>query len=583
MRAPDEPGGARRPERLLPDAFWMFQYKVAMCPRRDSHDWERCIYAHRGERARRRHPSTYQAVQCPEARAKKACPRGDDCPCTHHLFEYWLHPDRYLTCLCELGRACNRPICFFAHEPAELRPLPPGVSLPSDAVDAPPGVNTARAARRAARAAAQEQAGAAPVPPGAIIYGIIRSLGGDPARGLPVPLPGAACQPPAGLLGGGGGGALPVPHGGGAQSGLSAAFSALDLLSAPGGGSPFAHAVASRPASAAGQCYAPPPSCGVAIGLGQPIVLGMPQSAPPQLLVLGDASRQNSGLTSGAASSSGGSSTLLPALLNGAMRRSGSDGYRHDQPPPQPRSVTSGLELPLELGGALSSGLGLVAAPQLLAPALQGQQHGRLAYIPSVVEPPVGGRLQLVAAQGMEDQEHLSFSMWGADGAAPVPLSPPRQHYAPYAPDAAAAAAQQQQLAQQAVTQARVQAYQQHQMALRNQQQQWQAAQGQYVQVQQPQAAGSPVQYAAVGGQPVLLVPPAYLAMQAGSGLGASPPALLDGGGPGFAGFTMWAAQQQDALVQMQQQQLQLQQLQQQQQQQGSGAWPAQQPFHYRN
>lgn len=51
------------------------------------------------------------------------------CLLLQHLFEYWLHPDRYLTCLCELGPACNRPICFFAHTEDELRPLPPGLSV----------------------------------------------------------------------------------------------------------------------------------------------------------------------------------------------------------------------------------------------------------------------------------------------------------------------------------------------------------------------------------------------------------------------------------------------------------------------
>ncbi|WIA38784.1 hypothetical protein OEZ86_002072 [Tetradesmus obliquus] len=113
--------------------FMMFQYKIPLCPKQGhKHEWEQCVYAHRGERARRRHPSKYQAVQCPEARAKKVCPRADDCNCTHNLWEYWLHPDRYMTCLCELGPACNRPICFFAHEQHELRPLPPGLSNADD-------------------------------------------------------------------------------------------------------------------------------------------------------------------------------------------------------------------------------------------------------------------------------------------------------------------------------------------------------------------------------------------------------------------------------------------------------------------
>lgn len=34
---------------------------------------------------------------------------------------------RYKTFLCERGEACDRPICFFAHTPAELRELPEGL------------------------------------------------------------------------------------------------------------------------------------------------------------------------------------------------------------------------------------------------------------------------------------------------------------------------------------------------------------------------------------------------------------------------------------------------------------------------
>jgi hypothetical protein len=49
--------------------FWMFHFKIDLCPRREPHDWEQCLYAHRGEKARRRHPSKYKPVQCPEARA----------------------------------------------------------------------------------------------------------------------------------------------------------------------------------------------------------------------------------------------------------------------------------------------------------------------------------------------------------------------------------------------------------------------------------------------------------------------------------------------------------------------------------
>jgi hypothetical protein len=54
--------------------FMMFQYKISLCPKQGlKHEWEQCVYAHRGERARRRHPSKYRAVQCPEAHAVSAC------------------------------------------------------------------------------------------------------------------------------------------------------------------------------------------------------------------------------------------------------------------------------------------------------------------------------------------------------------------------------------------------------------------------------------------------------------------------------------------------------------------------------
>eukprot|EP00879_Flechtneria_rotunda_P009971 GHRR01010427.1.p1 GENE.GHRR01010427.1~~GHRR01010427.1.p1 ORF type:complete len:775 (+),score=333.86 GHRR01010427.1:462-2786(+) len=132
-----------------------------MCPKRESHDWEKCIYAHRGEKARRRHPSKYQAVQCPESRAKKVCPRGEDCPCTHHLFEYWLHPDRYLTCLCELGPSCNRPICFFAHERSELRALPPGLTNAQDIAPGPGSVQQSSSPTSCQSEEAQSLAGVA--------------------------------------------------------------------------------------------------------------------------------------------------------------------------------------------------------------------------------------------------------------------------------------------------------------------------------------------------------------------------------------------------------------------------------------
>lgn len=41
---------------------------------------------------------------------------------THlQMFEYYMHPLRYRTKMCKDGTSCNRPFCFFAHQPCELR------------------------------------------------------------------------------------------------------------------------------------------------------------------------------------------------------------------------------------------------------------------------------------------------------------------------------------------------------------------------------------------------------------------------------------------------------------------------------
>lgn len=32
------------------------------------------------------------------------------------VVEFWLHPDRFKTSLCNQGPNCDRPICFFAHK-----------------------------------------------------------------------------------------------------------------------------------------------------------------------------------------------------------------------------------------------------------------------------------------------------------------------------------------------------------------------------------------------------------------------------------------------------------------------------------
>ena len=49
------------------------------------------------------------------------CPRREACPYAHNVFEYWLHPTRYRTQLCNDDNRCKRRICFFAHTLEELR------------------------------------------------------------------------------------------------------------------------------------------------------------------------------------------------------------------------------------------------------------------------------------------------------------------------------------------------------------------------------------------------------------------------------------------------------------------------------
>ncbi|CAO2839105.1 unnamed protein product [Amaranthus hypochondriacus] len=106
------------------DEFRMYSFKIKKCPLNRSHDWTICPYAHHGERARRRdlNKVPYVAVSCPHYRGSSGnCPRGELCEFAHGVFEYWLHPTKYRTRVCNLGGQCTRPVCFFAHSPKELR------------------------------------------------------------------------------------------------------------------------------------------------------------------------------------------------------------------------------------------------------------------------------------------------------------------------------------------------------------------------------------------------------------------------------------------------------------------------------
>ncbi|KAJ8772468.1 hypothetical protein K2173_027645 [Erythroxylum novogranatense] len=105
------------------DEFRMYAYKVNRCPRMRSHDWTECPFAHRGEKATRRDPLKvqYLPITCPMFRNGK-CTKADLCQYAHGVFEYWLHPARYRTRVCNAGPFCQRKVCFFAHTPAQIRP-----------------------------------------------------------------------------------------------------------------------------------------------------------------------------------------------------------------------------------------------------------------------------------------------------------------------------------------------------------------------------------------------------------------------------------------------------------------------------
>ncbi|KAF5738449.1 zinc finger CCCH domain-containing protein 29 [Tripterygium wilfordii] len=116
------------------DEFRMYSFKVKPCSRAYSHDWTECPFVHPGENARRRDPKKYPytCVPCPDFR-KGACQKGDACEYAHGVFESWLHPAQYRTRLCKDETGCNRKVCFFAHQPEELRPVyaSTGSAMPS--------------------------------------------------------------------------------------------------------------------------------------------------------------------------------------------------------------------------------------------------------------------------------------------------------------------------------------------------------------------------------------------------------------------------------------------------------------------
>ncbi|GMH37471.1 hypothetical protein BSKO_05344 [Bryopsis sp. KO-2023] len=118
------PGTRKSRDRFYNSEDFMINcFKVLPCFKKYRHDWWVCPYAHEGETAKRRDPKKFQyvGVACPDAKQGKPCPREDECPCTHNVFEYWLHPTRFRTAFCGRGIHCTRPFCFFAHSLNEMR------------------------------------------------------------------------------------------------------------------------------------------------------------------------------------------------------------------------------------------------------------------------------------------------------------------------------------------------------------------------------------------------------------------------------------------------------------------------------
>ncbi|WIA15220.1 hypothetical protein OEZ85_001898 [Tetradesmus obliquus] len=112
--------------------FFLWTFKIEPCRADYPHNWSLCPYVHPNEKARRRDPRLfeYEPLPCPDDKKGTTCPRGELCNYTHNIYEYWCHPKRFRTQVCQLGGACNRPICFFAHTAQELRRVDQPVHIP---------------------------------------------------------------------------------------------------------------------------------------------------------------------------------------------------------------------------------------------------------------------------------------------------------------------------------------------------------------------------------------------------------------------------------------------------------------------
>ena len=136
------------------DVQAMYIYKLQMCSNDVPHDWIKCSFAHGGELARRRDPSTHSANPCSEYERNQTCARGEKCRFSHGVWERGLHPQRYRTSMCSKGEKCDRRICFFAHTPAQLRKATNGKASNNESIVSftPAAGSETKLSRRKARA-----------------------------------------------------------------------------------------------------------------------------------------------------------------------------------------------------------------------------------------------------------------------------------------------------------------------------------------------------------------------------------------------------------------------------------------------
>lgn len=174
---------------------------------------------------------------------------GDSCTFSHSLYEYWLHPDRFRTDICQYGMACKRPVCFFAHCQEQLRPVDP--SLPPAELCWQSGASL-RFGRNSGRRGAGQRAAAKEHKPRSPKQATTLAKHGFPAvasaAGGCAPLPVVL----AGVRGGSGGSRLP-PASAAAPVGPPLRFEAAAA----------AAGAASRTAKVAGAAAAPRPPVGL--------------------------------------------------------------------------------------------------------------------------------------------------------------------------------------------------------------------------------------------------------------------------------------------------------------------------------